>query len=448
MKNILLITLCCFFSNLSAQKTNHKQSIDSLLHYFQQNNAFSGSVLIQKADSTVYKGNYNKFNPSNELYRIGSITKMFTAVVIYQLIEEDRLTLDTKLSTYYPEIKYANEITIQQLLNHTSGLYNYLEWDQYYANKEKFFTSQEMLDIIKEGTPEFKPGKGCKYSNSNYLLLGYIIEKITLKSFSENVNDRIVSKLGLKNTYCETNTANYHKRNKSHTFNGASWVQEPETHPSFSAAAGEMVSTSEDLSKFINNLFKSDLISPEHVNLMAKTSNGMIGHGLFYMPFNKMIACGHSGGLDEFTSVTIFFLKENVSMTFLSIGRHVPLNDVVVGVASKYFNTPYTTPNLKTYASKTATTVESYEGSYKAKLLGVLNVGTFHISRASENYLYFSMHNDGESGEKALLQRIGENKFYNRKISATLDFLVNDKGKVTGITLTQGKQSIKCKKIS
>jgi len=104
-------------------------------------------------------------------------------------VEEGKLSLDTKLAKYYQDIKNADKITIGNLLNHTSGIYNYLEWKDYYISKKKIFTQKEMLDLVYQGKSAFKPGDDSEYSNSNYLLLGYIIEDITGKSFAENLNN-------------------------------------------------------------------------------------------------------------------------------------------------------------------------------------------------------------------------------------------------------------------
>lgn len=446
MKKFFLLLALTTFGFLSAQNSDYAKSIDSLMQAFQQNNAFSGSVLLQKNGETVYKGEYNKFS-SSERYRIGSITKIFTALITFQLIEEGKLTLNTKLNQYYPTIKNAENITIGHLLNHTSGIYNYLEWDKYYISKQKKFSKQEMLNLITQGKPDFKPGVDCTYSNSNYLLLGYIIEDITGNSYVNNVKDRIISKIGLQNTYCETDEKEYSKRNASYFFDGEKWTKETETHPSFTFAAGGMVSTTEDLSKVMDELFKGKLVSENSLTQMKQINQMAIGYGLFKTPFYDKIGYGHSGNIDEFHSFTAYFPNDQLAISILSNGGNAKLNEIVLGVASKYFNKAYPNPDFTTYSSKTSPPTKIYSGVYKAKLIGLINVGTFQISEAANNYLFLSMYEEGKEGQKVLLERKGENKFYARKNNATFDFVLDKKGKVTGMKLTQNKQSINCKKI-
>ena len=144
MRKIYLLLILNIFGFVSAQNSDYKKSIDSLLTHFQANNAFSGSVMLQKDGETVYKGEFNKFANGSEKYRIGSITKIFTAIITFQLIEEGKLSLDTKLNEYFPDIKNSELITIGNMMNHTSGIYNYLEWEDYYNQKNKTYTRADI----------------------------------------------------------------------------------------------------------------------------------------------------------------------------------------------------------------------------------------------------------------------------------------------------------------
>lgn len=447
MKKIIALLIVNVFGFLSAQNPEYAKSIDSLMNSFQEHNAFSGSVLLQRNGETIYKGEFNKFENTSDKYRVGSITKIFTAIITFQLIEEGKLALDTKLSQYYPGIKNADKITIGNLLSHTSGIYNYLEWEDYYISKTRKFTKKEMLDLINQGKPDFKPGEDCEYSNSNYLLLGYIIEDITQKSYTENLNARIVNKIGLQNTYCETDANEYPDRNTSYSFDGEKWFEETHTHPSFTFAAGAVVSTTKDLSKLMHELLKGNLVSENSLAQMGKTNFKAIGYGLFRIPFYDRTGYGHSGKIDEFHSFVGYFPNDRLSICVLSNGNNVKLNEIVLGIASKYYNIAYKNPDFSTYKSETSPQTKIYSGIYKAKLIGLINVGTFQISEAANNYLFLSMYEDGKNGEKVLLERRGENNFYARKNNAEFDFILDRKGKVTGMKLTQNKRSIDCKKV-
>lgn len=454
MKRIFLLLTLNFFIIASSQSADYKQSIDSLMSYFQGNNAFSGSVLLQKDGQTVYKGEFNKFPNGTDTYRIGSITKIFTAVVVFQLIEEGKLKLDTKLSAFYPTIKHADEITIGNLLSHTSGIYNYLEWEDYYNQKSRTYTKENMLKLIEQGKPESKPNQESSYSNSNYTLLGYIIEDITKKEFSENVKSRIINPLGLQNTYYEAVEGENEgfKRNDSYKFDGETWSKENETHPSFTLAAGAMVSTTEDLSRLMFALFNGNLVSRKSLEQMEKTNlKSAMGYGLFRTPFHDKNGYGHTGRIDEFRAATTYFTADNLTLTILTNGTNIKLNDIALGIASKYFHTPYQRPNLTAYENINAPQTQIYTGIYSAKLAGIISIGKFKITQAGKNHLFIEMHDDEKDNDKesrkALLKRIGENEFYSFEANAKLQFLLNKRGMVTGIKLSQGNHSINCKKL-
>ena len=448
MKKLYSLLILTGFGFLSAQNPDYKKSIDSLINYFQENNAFSGSVLLQKNGETIYKGEFNKFRNNSDLYRNGSVTKISTAIITFQLIEEGRLSLDTKLSQYFPVIKNADIITIGNMLNHTSGIYDYLQWEYYYIKKNENYTREDLLKLITQGKPEFKPGKDSSYSNSNYTLLSYIIEEITGRSFTENVKARITDKIGLVNTYVETSEKESVKRNASYNYNGETWTKETETSPTFTLGAGAIVSTTEDLAKLMQNLFKGNLVSENSLNQMKKTNTQTaIGYGLFKTPFYKKDGYGHSGRVDEFHSFVGYFPEDSLAISILSNGSNIKLNEIVLGVASKYFGTKYKYPDFTTYKSETMPPTEVYMGNYKAQLAGLITVGRFRITQAGKDHLFVSMSDQGESGEKVLLERKGENSFYSQKNKAFFNFIADKNTKVTGIEMIQGKQSIKCKKI-
>ncbi|MGC4129973.1 MAG: serine hydrolase domain-containing protein [Bergeyella sp.] len=447
MKKFALLLMLGFFGFLSAQNPDYKKSIDSLMDYFQKNNAFSGSILLQKDGETLYKGNFNKFGNASENYRIGSVTKIFTAIIIFQLIEDGKLALDTKLNQFYPSVKYSDRITIGNMLNHTSGIHDYLEWEEYYSKKKNIFSKEDLLNLINSQKPDFKPNNDSSYSNSNYILLGYIIEKITGKSFEDNLKDRIINKTGLKNTYYEKSENEYSKRNISYQYNGENWVKEPETNPSLSLAAGAIVSTTEDLTKLMNSLFNGKLVSEKSLAQMEKMDTKNYGYGLHKAPFYEKKGFGHTGRIDESRSVVGYFPDDKIALAIVSNGNTVNTNQLAIGILSKYYQKKYTYPDFTEYESKTALSTEKFTGVYKAKLAGIVTIAKFHISQAGKNHLFLSMYNNGKDSEKRLLIRKDENYFYSPESKAEFHFLSDKKGIITGIKLVQGKQSINCKKI-
>lgn len=168
-----------------------------------------GSVSIRKNNELVYSKAYVFSSISDKenikasektKYRVGSISKMFTTVMIFQLIEEKKLTLNTKLSDFFPEVKNAEKITIEYLLSHRSGIHNFTNDESYLTYYTQPKTQEEMVSIISKTNSDFEPNTKAEYSNSNFVLLGFIIEKITKTYYKSNLKTRIIDKLGLKNT--------------------------------------------------------------------------------------------------------------------------------------------------------------------------------------------------------------------------------------------------------
>jgi D-alanyl-D-alanine carboxypeptidase len=209
-----------------------------------------GTVLIIRNDTLVYNRSigYGFFSDAKKellseksRYRIGSITKNFTAIMIFQLIEEHKLALSTPLSVYFPQIPNSTKITISNLLSHRSGLYNYTNnWDSSRFNPQ---THEQMLKIIASKKVDFEPDTKTAYSNSNYLLLGYIIEKICECTYAEVVKKRITSKIGLLNTYYGGKVNTNNQEVYSYQWVQETWKQQPETDMSAAGGAGAMVST-------------------------------------------------------------------------------------------------------------------------------------------------------------------------------------------------------------
>lgn len=177
MKKLLVFGFFIFFgTSLTAQNFN-RAKMDSLFSLIEENQEGMGSVSIFKDGEEEYQNSIgfaaieNKIEANqNTKYRIGSISKTFTAVLIMQLMEEGKLGLDTKLAEFYPEIPNASEIIIQQLLKHQSGLYNFTNDPAYLEYMESPKTKTELLEIFKEDDTVFEPGAKSEYSNTNYLL--------------------------------------------------------------------------------------------------------------------------------------------------------------------------------------------------------------------------------------------------------------------------------------
>jgi len=329
-----------------------------------------GSIAISANGRLVYQNaiGYAEYNDQakipatiNTRYRIGSISKMFTAVMIFQLIEEGKLTLDMHLATWFPQLLNADKITISEMLDHRSGLHNFTNDSLYAAYMGKPTTEAQMTAIFAQQKSDFEPDAKAEYSNTNFVLLGYIVEKITGKPYAEELKQRITSKIGLENTYYGAKANPAKNEAYSYTFSGQ-WTQQPETDMSIPGGAGSIVSTPADLVKFIEALFAGKLISPANLELM-KTMKDHFGMAMFVIPFYDKQGYGHNGGIDGFTSLLAYFPGDKLAVAYTSNGAVTSTNDVMIGALSIYFNKPFAIPEFKTLAL-TSADLDKYLGNY------------------------------------------------------------------------------------
>lgn len=373
MRKYIFVALvwACSFHAAVAQSIN-KPKIDSLFTEVAADNQAMGSFALSTAGKLAYQKavGYSSITGVNRKaatvkthYRIGSISKLFTATLIFQLIGEGKLTLETKLSAYYPTIPNADQITISQLLSHRSGLFNFVSDTTYQASMTKPHTEDQMIATFITQPSEFEPGTRAEYSNTNYVLLGYIVERISKKTYAEVLKQKITSKIGLLDTYYGTAANPAKNEAYSYQYEG-SWHQLPETDMSIPAGAGAIVSTPADLVKFIEAVFGGKLIRNEYLSLMTSIRDGY-GMGMFALPFGSYKAFGHNGDIDGFSSVVGYFPEQKLAYAYCGNGIDYPIKDLVNGALKIYFNQPYEIPVFKTPVLTTKE-LDKYVGNYSS----------------------------------------------------------------------------------
>ena len=361
------------FGTLFSQSFN-KPKLDSLMDILAEKNKAMGSLTISKNGVVVYSraigysyisGNEKLPATNQTKYRIGSISKMFTATMIFQLIEDGKLNLTTTIDKYFPQLPNANTITISNLLNHRSGLHNFTDDPDYLTWMTQPKTQEDMLAIISKGGIDFQPNEKFSYSNSNYVVLGYIIEKVSKQSYSKYLSNKITSKIGLSNTYVGAKTDTKKNEGFSYRFSN-SWEQAPETNMSIPGAAGAIVSTPTDLARFIESLFFLKLVSNTSLSQMKTLTDGY-GMGMFQIPFYEKQAYGHNGGIDGFASNLAYFPEDSLALAYCTNGQVYPLNNILIGVLSIYFNKQYSIPTFNyTPVSLKTEDFDKYLGVYSS----------------------------------------------------------------------------------
>lgn len=338
MKIKYLFAAFLIFSLASAalSQSFDKTKLDQFFNTLAENNQAMGSAAIAKDGNVIYSRaiGFSRIDGAARTpataatkYRIGSISKMFTATMIFQLVEEGKLKLTDTLDKFFPNVPNAAKITISELLNHRSGLHNFTDDAEYLSWMTAPKTKDEMLAVIAKSPADFEPDSKAAYSNSNYVLLGYIIEKVTGKSYGDALKEKIAAKAGLSNTFLGSKINAANNESYSYGFNNG-WKQSSETDMSIPGGAGAVVSTASDLTKFIDALFNLKLISQASLDQMT-TINQNYGMGIFQYSLGGKKAFGHTGGIDGFNSMLVYLPEEKLSIAYISNGTVYPVNSLV-----------------------------------------------------------------------------------------------------------------------
>ncbi len=406
MRNLFTILFQLVLFNLFAQDFDQSK-MDSLFDRLDRYHRSMGSVSLFQDGKEVYSRSIGYADIEKGIqanhetqYRIGSISKIFTAVMIMQLVEKEVLNLDQKLSDFHPEIPSAEKISIEHLLRHQSGIYNFTNDEEYLNFMVNPMSKKELIEKIASYEREFEPGEQTKYSNSNYVLLTFILEEASGKSYPLLLKEQIIDQLELKNTAYGDKIES--EKNEAHSYTpGNPWIKSEETDMSIPLGAGGIVSTPTDLNLFLDGLFNQELVLQSSLDSMMKLE-GRYGLGIFPVPFYDKNAYGHTGGIDAFISNAFYFPEEKVSIAYTSNAQRTAVNDIMIGVLSIYFNKEYTLPE---YHEAVQLTEEDLK-----PLLGVYSSPTFPLKITIShqgNILYAQA-----TGQPSFaLEAIGPNQF-------------------------------------
>ena len=357
---ILSALLAIAWFSAAFGQTLDKAKLDQFFDRLAEKNKAMGSLTIAKDGNVLYTraigysqidGTEKKPLYAASRFRIGSITKMFTATMILQLVEEGKLKLSDTLDKFFPQIPNAKKIPIVQILSHRSGIPNVRRDQNSQGNVNTTpITKDEMLALIAKATPDFEPDSKQSYSNSGYFLLGLIIEKLTGKPYDEALKLRITSKIGLADTYTATGNIDGNKNESlAYTHFGGDWKPVTEIHSSILFGGGQIVSTPNDLAKFIHALFELKLISQESLNQMKTIRDGE-GLGMTTFTFAGRTFYGETGGGDNRGAWLAYEPEEKLTVAYATNAKIYAVTNIVSGVVDIYYHRPLQIPALESIA--------------------------------------------------------------------------------------------------
>jgi CubicO group peptidase (beta-lactamase class C family) len=287
---------------------------------------FMGTVLVARGDAVVLSKAYGVANlewsiphtPATK-FRLGSLTKQFTAASILLLEERGKLKVDEPVKTYLPDAPAAwDKITIFNLLTHSSGIPNFTSFPDYAASEPFATPVEKIVARFRDKPLEFAPGEKMSYSNSGYVLLGYLIERITGGSYATFVQDNIFTPLGMKDSGYDSNSAVILRRASGYAPSPTGPVNAGFIHMSIPHAAGALYSTTEDLLKWQQALHGARVVSAASLQKMTTPFKGDYAFGLVVRTVNGRKMIVHGGGIEGFNTSMSYFPDEKLTIVVLS----------------------------------------------------------------------------------------------------------------------------------
>jgi len=266
---IIVVLLQLAGIGFTACAQSDADKVNELVTAYARQYKFNGTVLVVSKGKVVFSKGYgfknvkdSTYNDINTIYQLGSVTKQFTAAIILQLQEQKKLSVQDKLSKYYPDYPQGDKITIENLLTHTSGIFNYTNSREFMSNgATRSSTEEKMVALFKDKPLDFEPGSKWSYSNSGYSLLGYIIEKVTGKPYEQVVRERIFNPLHMSHSGFDfTHLKSKDKANGYTAYTEAFKQPAAIVDSSVSFAAGAIYSTVNDLWKWHKGLLANKII--------------------------------------------------------------------------------------------------------------------------------------------------------------------------------------------
>jgi CubicO group peptidase (beta-lactamase class C family) len=442
MKKVMITLFAITFITLVANGQNFEKRIDSLIGKAVNINRFNGSVLVSKNGKIVYEKAYgyqnvekNILNSPHTIYQIGSTTKEFTAAVILKLIENHQLSLDDKLSTYFPDFTRGNEITIKNLLTHTSGIYEILRDPVAFNGGTKPRTKKEMLSFFYNKPLDFDPGTQYSYCNSGYMLLGLIIEKVTGKPYEQVVKDFILKPLAMKHSGFDF--AGLQSPNKAIGYSKYTKIIKEASIPWDSTAtysAGSLYSTVEDLYRWHKGLLNYKVYSK--TSLDKATTPFLEGYGLgcwIDMIYDKKVV-SHGGNIFGFTGYFGRIQEEDVSIIILNNIFNRQIETIGLSILAILYDKPYSFfDEIKLMPETLDKYVGEYEISsdYRVKIL------------RKGNQLYIERNN----GTPIEIFAYQDNNFFQKEDDIRISFK-SEKDTVNKISIMEGLNTKKGNKIT
>lgn len=410
--------------------------MEQVIQSYVSANQFMGSVLVARNGSVMLSKGYGSANlewgipnaPTTK-FRLGSLTKQFTAAAILLLEERGKLSVNDPLKKHIPDAPAAwDKVTIFHLLTHTSGIPSFTGFPDYGPTEAIPTTPQKLVARFRDKPLEFQPGEKFNYSNSGYVLLGYLIEKIAGQSYASFVEQNLFGPLGMKDSGIDSNAAIIPNRASGYEPDPKGPKNAGFVHMSIPFAAGALYSTTGDLLLWEQGLFSGRLLKPESLKKMTAPFKGDYAFGLGVHSVNGHKVIDHGGGIEGFNTHLAYYPEGKIAVVVLGNLSGGAPSAIAGKLGALAHGEKVLLPNERREVAVSKKILAEYAGTYEMS-------PTFNLVMTVEDGQLMTQ----ATGQAKLpLFAESETMFFLKVVDAQVEFFRNEKGEVSHAVLHQG----------
>jgi CubicO group peptidase (beta-lactamase class C family) len=417
---------------------DYSQKADKYLNQELSSERFMGSVLVARSNQIVFMKGYGLANREHNIpnapdtkFRLGSLTKQFTAMCILRLQEQGKLSIDDRISRFVAECPTNwSGIKIRHLLTHTSGIPNFTGFPDYLPTMMLSSPPEKTIQRFRDKPLDFQPGERFAYSNSGYILLGYIVEKASGERYEQYVKEAIFIPLGMEDSgYDHFETILPH-RATGYSRSGDTWVNSAYIDMTVPHGAGALYSTVQDFFRWYQCWREQKILSVLSWRAMTTPEKGNYGFGIsvsehFKQTTQKVFE--HGGGINGFATSMKWFPDADLFVAAFANSDSARAGEVAENLAAIMFDMPVTLPKERKAIKLEPKQLDSLAGRYELAPDFILTV------TASGEHLFVQ----GTGQPRAEVFPESETDFFAKVVDAQLTFYKDTSGKVTHVVLHQ-----------
>lgn len=441
---LLVVLSVAAVANAAAQP-DPVAKIEEYMQAAMKADRFTGAILVARAGKILVSKGYGMADIEDDVpnaphtkFRLGSVTKQFTAAAILLLQERGKLSVQDSACKYLDDCPAAwQPITIHHLLTHTSGIPNFTAMPDYLKTMALPSPAKETVGRVRALPLEFKPGEKFNYSNSGYVLLGYIVEKVSGQSYEQFGRENIFQPLAMNDTGYDSGRSILKHRASGYTPAGDSLVNAAYLDMTIPHAAGALYSTVGDLYLWDQALTTEKLLTKKSRDATFTPDKNEYGYGWGVRRQFDRLNMAHGGGINGFATMISRFPEDKATVIVLSNNEAAPAGRIARDLAAIIFNEKYELPAERKIAKLDPKIYDAYAGEYELAPGFVLTI------TREQDQLFGQATGQG----KAEMFPESETKFFLKVVKADVTFVKNEQGQVTGLVLSQNGQQIPGKKI-